>query len=317
MKGGPDTREQRPGAVRRVLVLADGEKSEAGTLLREIEPWLRTQVHAVEVFDDPRRFCRERAAALLSGSAPLRPDVCVVLGGDGAILGSVRAFLDDPVPTLGLNLGHVGFLAATPAESWREALEACLAGRAVVEPRMRLEVSWQRGGVPSRAVALNEIVVQRSSHGGMIRAALWAGQDWVTNYRADGVIVATPSGSTAYSLSAGGPILETSLEALVVTPICPQGLSNRPLVLPSGVELALTVSSSGGQPTLAIDGQEFHELELGQTVSIRQHPQPVPLLWLRGMDPFRRLRERLGWRGSLDPASGPTTEPAALAAPPA
>jgi NAD+ kinase len=294
--------------VRSVLVVADGEKPEAAVLLRDLEPWLRSQVPEVEVMGDARRFCRERAAALMAGSLPARPDLCVVLGGDGAILGAVRAFLDDPVPTLGLNLGHVGFLAATPADAWRDALEACLAGRAVVEPRLRLEAQWQQGGMTRRAVTLNEIAVQRSSHGGMVRAALWAGHDWVTNYRADGVIVATPSGSTAYSLSAGGPILETSIEALVVTPVCPQGLSNRPLVLPSGVELALRISSDGGNTTLAIDGQEFHELAAGQTVSVRQHPLPVPLLWLRGMDPFRRLRERLGWRGSLAPSSGPSAD---------
>jgi NAD+ kinase len=254
---------------------------------------------------DVQAFREERAAALAAGRPGVRPDLVVVLGGDGAILGAVHAFAEAPVPTLGINLGQVGFLAATPAAAWREALAACLAGEAIEEPRARLEAVWGGGGHARHATALNEITLQRSSQSGMIQASLWAGADWVTNYRADGVIVATPSGSTAYSLSAGGPILETSLEAIVVTPICPQGLSNRPLVLPSGAELTLSVVASSGHPTLAVDGQDFYRLDQGDTITLRRHPVAVPLLWMREMDPYRRLRERLGWRGSLDTSERP------------
>ena len=289
------------GSVRSVLVLANAEKTGTRALISELEPWLRARVKHVEVRTDVRAYRDERDAA----PDKARPDLVVVLGGDGAILGAVHAFGEQPVPTLGINLGQVGFLAATPAASWREALAACLAGEAVEEARMRLEAEWSSGGRAHRAIALNEITLQRSSQGGMIQATLWSGGDWVTDYRADGVIVATPSGSTAYSLSAGGPILETSLEAIVVTPICPQGLSNRPLVLPSGLELSLAVRATSGHPTLAVDGQDFHRLTEGDTIALRRHPVPAPLLWMRGMDPFRRLRERLGWRGSLDPSDRP------------
>src|SRR5262245_3991468 len=295
----------RAAAIQSVVVLANAEKPAVRALIAELEPWLRARVQRLTVRTDVLAFREERAAALAAGRVLERPDLVVVLGGDGAILGAVHAFAEAPVPTLGINLGQVGFLAATPAASWREALAACLAGELVEEPRARLEAEWNTGGAPRRALALNEITLQRSSQGGMIQASLWAGSDWVTNYRADGVIVATPSGSTAYSLSAGGPILETSLEAIVVTPICPQGLSNRPLVLPGGVELTLQVLASSGHPTLAFDGHDFHRLNEGDTVRLRRHPLPVPLLWMRGMDPYRRLRERLGWRGSLDPAEGP------------
>jgi NAD+ kinase len=294
--------DRRP--IASVLVLANAAKSAAQSLIAELEPWLRARVKRVEVRTDVRAFLREREAE--NGRAAARPDLVVVLGGDGAILGAVRAFADAPVPTLGINLGQVGFLAATPAAAWREALAACLAGEAIEEPRARLEAEWRTEGRVQRALALNEVTLQRSSQSGMIEAGLWAGEDWVTSYRADGVIVATPSGSTAYSLSAGGPILETSLEAIVVTPICPQGLSNRPLVLPSSLTLTLQVLGTSGHPTMAIDGHDFQHLNEGDTVRLRRHPVPVPLLWLRGMDPFRRLRERLGWRGSLDPAEAPT-----------
>src|SRR5262245_35189590 len=308
MRPGPQP-ESKP--IASVLVLANADKPAVRGLIGELEPWLRARVKAVEVRTDVQAFREERAGVLASGRTAARPDLVVVLGGDGAILGAVHAFAEAPVPTLGINLGQVGFLAATPASAWREALAACLAGEAVEEPRARLEAVWSAEGKVRHSLALNEVTLQRSSHGGMIQAALWADAHWVTNYRADGVIVATPSGSTAYSLSAGGPILETSLEAIVVTPICPQGLSNRPLVLPSGVELTLSVEASSGHPTLAIDGHDFHRLAEGDRVTLRRHPVPVPLLWMRGMDPYRRLRERLGWRGSLDPAAGPTLPPRA------
>jgi len=291
--------------VRHVLLLANAEKARAPELLRELERWLAQRDCEVRVEADVRAFAESRAGASSPADArspaEVLPDLLVVLGGDGAILAAVRAFAQTPVPTLGINLGKVGFLAATPAEAWPEALEACLAGRVLEEPRMRLLVEWRAEGRERQASALNEMVLQRSSHHGMIRAALWAGARWVTGYRADGLIVATPSGSTAYSLSAGGPILETSLEAVVVTPISPQSLSNRPLVLPSHPPLRLRVQAADGRATLAVDGHTFESLAEGDEVTVRRHPVPYPLLWLPGMDPYRRLRERLGWRGSLEP----------------
>jgi NAD+ kinase len=276
-------------------------------LTGELQPWLAARVAKVELSTDVRLFCHERERDLEHGKRPARADLVVVLGGDGALLGAVRAFAQDPVPTLGINLGRVGFLASTPVESWREALESVLAGTALLEPRMRIEAEWRSGGETKRTIALNEVALQRSAHQGMLQAALWHDSDWVTTWRADGVIVATPSGSTAYSLSAGGPILEPTLEAFVVTPICPQGLANRPIVLPPQGELTLSVVAASGISTLAVDGHTYHALGRGESVVLRRHPQPYPLYAVRGMDPFRRLRDRLGWRGSveLDPPSEP------------
>lgn len=301
---------QRPAAtaIQSVLVLANFEKPAARALAAELEPWLRERVARVALQTDVRRFSLERERAAAEGGALERPDLLVVLGGDGAILGTVRAFARDPVPALGINLGRIGFLASTPAESWREALSACLAGEAVLEPRLRIGAQWRSGSEVHASTALNEVTIQRGSHQGMLQVALWAKPaestgppDWVTTWRADGIIVATPSGSTAYALSAGGPILEPSTEALVVTPICPQGLVNRPIVLPPTLELVLSLVASSGIATLALDGHLHHALAQGENVHLARHPVPYPLYRLRGMDPYRRLRERLGWRGSPDP----------------
>lgn len=294
---GPDS--SNGAGVRRVLVLASAGKPEAAELLAEIRPWLEERVDEVRVETDPRAFAKTRA----QGGPPSGPgpDLLVVLGGDGTLLGAVRAFADDPVPTLGINVGRVGFLASTPVTRWRETLGGVLAGEGVIEPRTRITARWSANGKPKRAVALNDVVLQRGSHQGMLGCALRVGQDWVTNYRADGLIVATASGSTAYSLSAGGPILAPPMEALVVTPICPQGLSNRPIVLDSASELSLTVTRADSITTLVVDGQEYHQLSQGDGVVVTRHPQAYPLYAMPGLDPYRRLRERLGWRGGIEP----------------
>src|SRR5262245_7861560 len=155
-------------AIASVLVLANADKPGTRALIAELEPWLRARVARVEVRADLVAFLSERAEALAAGRVGTPPDLVVVLGGDGAILGAVHAFESTPVPTLGISLGQVGFLAATPAAAWREALAACLAGEAVTEPRLRFEAEWSSGGSARRALALNEIALQRSSHGGMI-----------------------------------------------------------------------------------------------------------------------------------------------------
>lgn len=289
--------------MRRVSVLANFQKAQVRELARELCPWLEERVETVTLEKDVLAFCNARARASAEERAASRPDLVVVLGGDGALLGAVRAFGLDPVPTLGINLGRVGFLASTPASRWRETLGGVLAGEGVLEPRLRLEASWDsRWEASVNRVALNELVVQRGSHQGMLTLSLSAGGKWVTDYRADGVIVATPSGSTAYSLSAGGPVLVPGVDAFVVTPISPQGLSNRPIILRADLGVSLTVAVSSGITTVAIDGQAFHTLAQGQTVTLRRHPEPYPLYAMPGLDPFRRLRDRLGWRGSMERA---------------
>lgn len=286
--------------VERVLVLADAAKPAVRDLLGLLVPWLGARVQALDVVDDPRRF-----QAPGDGRAP---ELLVVLGGDGAILAAVRAFSDAPVPTLGINLGRVGFLASTPAPRWRETLAGVLAGEGVLERRARLSVRLSPRGAEGVAevaqaapcaVALNDVVVQRSTLHGMLALSLHVGQTFVTEYRADGLIVATPSGSTAYALSSGGPILEPAVPGFVIVPICPQGLSNRPIVLQQSHAVSIGLVQSDGVASLVVDGQEIAHLAHGARVVVETHAVPYPLFAMPGLDPFRRLRERLGWSGSL------------------
>jgi NAD+ kinase len=293
-RGGVPARD----AVRTVLVACDPDKPDVRTLLDELVPWLRARVGRVELESDVRALVERRSKLSLTESLEGLPDLLIVLGGDGAILGAVRAFASAPVPTLGINFGRVGFLASTPVSHWREALEGVLSGEGVLEPRMRLvarlgDGASRKGGL--EAIALNEVLVARGTAPGMLTLGLSVGGEWVADYRADGLILATPSGSTAHSLSAGGPILFPSMLGMVVTPICPQGLSYRPIVLHPDSSVEVLVKESSGDTLLVLDGQAFHPMQVGEVVRIERHAQAYPLLAWSKLDAYRRLRDRLGW----------------------
>ena len=285
--------------VRQVLVLVHPGKPGASELGRQLEAWLGERVEGVRVQEDLDTF-REEAQRVAEGAEPA-PDLLVVLGGDGALLRAVHAFCATPIPTLGVNFGQVGFLASTPATRWEETLSSVLEGRSHLEPRMRLELHGRTGRVD---VALNDVVLARRPDQSMLRVALHVEDAWVTDYRADGLIVATPSGSTAYALSAGGPILVPELEAILVTPICSQSLANRPIVLEPHVELGLELLPGGGSAEVVVDGKRTGELEPGERLRCTRHVQPYPLVALPSLDPYRRLRDRLGWTGSVTGRQG-------------
>jgi len=294
-------------SVRRALVLADGTKASVGELLPEVCAWLEERALDVEVHRDVRAFSDAHPAER-GGFAGPRPDLVVVLGGDGSVLAAVRVFAEEPVPVLGINLGRVGFLAPVSAADWRPALEEVLAGGGKLEPRMMLEAevhTQARTAGPTRAVALNDLVVSRGSAHGLVTVRLYAEQELVGDYRADGLIFATPSGSTAYSLAAGGPILAPHMQGIVATPIAAHALSGRPLVLHPDSLLEARVVEASDLVTLSVDGHAFHPLEEGDRFTVSRHRNTYPLLAPRDSDPWRRLRERLGWRGSLLGTEGP------------
>lgn len=248
----------------------------------------------VKLVEDARAYCTELEMAGTNPSA--QPDLCVVLGGDGTVLATARAFAEGPVPILGINFGRVGYLAAVQAHQWESGIEDVLLGRATVEPRMRLSLTMPDG---KRFLALNDVVFSRQSAGSMVGLQLEADGVRVSDYHADGLIFASPSGSTAYSLGAGGPILAPSMQAVVVTPISAHALGHRPLVMRPDALLRVSVLTGQEAAAVSVDGQNAQNLRLGQTALIERHPVAYPLLAPRGMDPWRRLRDRLGWKASL------------------
>jgi NAD+ kinase len=224
-------------------------------------------------------------------------DLVVVLGGDGTILAVARAIEERRVPILGINLGSLGFLAEVPVDEMERALERALAGEMRIEPRMRLDVEHERAGsIVQRWRVLNDAVItNRGELARIIDLATCADGQPVTTYHADGLIVATPTGSTAYSLSAGGPILLPGVASFVLTPICAHTLTQRPIVLPDTVCLEVRVHTLGGEVQLTLDGQEGARLEEGDRVRVRRSPHPVGLMVQAQRSRFEVLRTKLRW----------------------
>lgn len=225
-------------------------------------------------------------------------DLLIVLGGDGTLLAAARAVGEAAIPILGVNLGTLGFLAETAREELYPALEDVLAGRFGAEERMRIEVFVARAGAEvGRYLALNDAVIARSTAlSRVIDLDTRADGVDVTRYHADGLIAATPTGSSAYSLSAGGPLLLPTSRAIVLTPICPHTLSQRPLVLPPDSDLEILVRDArGGEVHLTVDGQVGCELSEGDRVHVRQAAAPVRMLVPPERNRYQIMREKLGW----------------------
>jgi NAD+ kinase len=225
-----------------------------------------------------------------------RVELIVVLGGDGTLLAVAREIGDAPVPILGVNLGQLGFLAEVAPEEQQGALDHVLGGRFETVPRMRLEVrAERRSEAVVQALALNDAVIKGSDLSRMIDLEARADGARVGVYHGDGLIVATPTGSTAYNLSAGGPILMPGSRVFVVTPICPHTLTHRPLVLPDGARLEIEVRPRDGGAQLTVDGQVGARLERGDRVHVAVSAHPAHFV----VSPFRSrfdvLRTKLGW----------------------
>ena len=260
-----------------------------------LEEWLHDQGIEVLLDREAARWVGRQGIALEDLAS--RVDLLIVLGGDGTLLAAARAVGERGVPLLGVNLGTLGFLAEISSDEVNLALEELVAGRLVVVERMRLAVEVERGGhVVERCLALNEAVIGKSALSRMIDLETRADGAFVTTYHSDGLIVATPTGSSAYSLSAGGPILLPEGNSIVLTPICPHTLTQRPLVLPDYYRIEILVlDTRGGEVHLTMDGQVGVELEQGDRVSVARSPHPARLLVSPHRSRFAVMREKLRW----------------------
>lgn len=222
--------------------------------------------------------------------AAASPDVVVVLGGDGTMLSAVHLYPGTPL--LGLNLGSLGYLASVEETGFDDAIAALAEGRCSISHRTALKV---RG-----VNALNDVVVSRGVSGHVIRLDFSVDGEPVTRFVADGLVVATPTGSTAYSLAAGGPVLMPASQSLVVTPVCPHALSSRPLVLRDSVrmEVSVEVREEGDDPGVFADGLQVGTLAAGEVLEIEKSDVSIPLVELDDVNPYEVLTRKLGWSGS-------------------
>lgn len=225
-------------------------------------------------------------------------DLIISVGGDGTLLSVARTLGTRDVPILGINLGRLGFLTEVNRDEMEACLDRMLEGDFPVEPRMRLEIRVYRDDREiQNYLALNDLVMTRTALSRMVDLETFVDGSKVTTYHADGLIIATPTGSTAYSLSAAGPILLPDLEALVVTPICPHSLNQRPLVLPQHTEIEVRVQLAAGadSATLTIDGQEWLPMSNGDRVVARRSPHSVRIVSSPFRNRFEILHTKLHW----------------------
>jgi NAD+ kinase len=281
--------------IRKIGISLKPDQPQLGGLVHEIEKWLRDRGIEVLLGEDAAKA--SGLPGMPRSEVAGEVDLMVVLGGDGMLLAVARAIGERAVPVLGVNLGTLGYLAEISLDELFPTLEGVLAGRLQTETRMRLDVHAERDGREiGHYLALNDAVIARTALSRMIDLQTWADDAEVTTYHGDGLIVATPTGSSAYSLSAGGPLLLPGISAIVLTPICPHALTQRPLVLPKMCRVAISVlDTRGGEVHLTVDGQVGCELQEGDRVSVRTSDRPLQMLVPAGLDRFEVMRNKLRW----------------------
>jgi NAD+ kinase len=223
-------------------------------------------------------------------------DLLLVLGGDGTLLAAARVAAPRGIPILPINMGSLGFLTSFMLEELYPALEDILAGRLTISERVMLHAELQRGDkILDKQTVLNEVVINKGALARMIELELSIDKDFVCRYRADGLIVASPTGSTAYSLSAGGPIVHPSVESFIITPICPHTLSDRPVVIGDDSIIEVKLSAGTESVFLTLDGQKGIPLQATDRVRISRAQQLLKLIQTPNKSYFEILRNKLKW----------------------
>jgi len=278
--------------VRTIALVAKPQKSEAIALAQELRARYPDRVFLAEPPLAQALGWEPQSEAELAQ----RTELLIAMGGDGTLIHGARLLGNRPVPILGINLGSLGFMTEVPSAEIYPVLDQVLAGDFLTSSRMKLSCKVRRDGlVVLEDQALNDVVVNTGALARLADHELLMGGQYVTTFKADGVIIATPTGSTAYSLSAGGPIVHPRVDAIIVAPICPHALTQRPIVMPGDQTLTLLVNSEIRDLYLTLDGQAGHPLRQGDRVDIERAPNRVLLISNPHLDYFAVLRQKLRW----------------------
>jgi NAD+ kinase len=280
--------------MRHIAVVYKHGRQDAGEFAKELKAWL--EARGVHVFCQENPEDGESQSPRSDLDIAADAEAAIVLGGDGTFLSVARALQNRSTPIIGVNLGGLGFLTEISREMCFHDLEEILAGKYEVEERMRLQVSIRRRQREIlRQTVLNDVVINKGALARIVDLKATIDGRYLTNYRADGLIVATPTGSTAYNLSAGGPIVYPTTRAIVLTPICSFTLTNRPIILPADVEVQVELSERVQEVSLTCDGQVGCELAPADQVHIVSSPTPLRLIRPLSPDYFEVLRTKLKW----------------------
>jgi len=281
--------------MKSVAIISKPSKPELGKILPELLDWFRKREYQLYLDQETAQYTSGEEVVPRKKIGELHPDFVLVLGGDGTLLSAARAVAHYGVPILAVNLGSLGFLTEVPLNEMFSTLEGVDAGQCPIEERAVLDCHLLRSGeCIAQHFALNDVVVNKSAISRLVDFDLLINGAFVFNYKADGVIIATPTGSTAYSLAAGGPILMPSVDAVVVTPVSPHSLTHRPLVVTGNAQIELRVETGVEEAFLSIDGQVGLPVKQGDRVLCGRAGHNVKLLRSRRTF-FDVLRNKLKW----------------------
>ena len=282
--------------MKRVAIISKQGKPELGRVVREVSAWLAPHGYTIIADAITRKFCSDCEPGEREELIEKKPDFVIVLGGDGTLLSTARCVAKAGIPILGVNLGSLGFLTEVKQEEIIEALEALHAGDCGVTERSMLHCQLRRRKeCVATYEALNDAVVHQSALARITDFDVRVNGAFVANYKADGLIVASPTGSTAYSLAGGGPILAPDVQGFVITPVAPHALTNRPLVVQDTAVIDILIKDSGDSVLLTVDGQQGTSLSDGDVVQCKKSEFKVKLLKLPERSFFDVLRTKLKW----------------------
>ena len=293
--GKSTTTRRRGRPFRRVAVLAKPGTHEGQRIAYELGSWLRARDVAVR-FDELTAKALGLGDGIRADTLPAGTDLVIVAGGDGTLLSAARLAGPLGIPILGVNFGGLGFMTELQPEELYTALDRLFRGDYEIEEREALRVRFRRGRkLLGEFALLNDAVVTKTALARMLVIELRIDAELVATYTSDGLIIATPTGSTAYNLSAGGPILDPRMSAFVIAPICPHAMSYRPLVVPGGVRIEVTLRSLTEEAYLTLDGQVGFPMKQLDTIVVDRHPRSVRLVRVAHRGFFEVLQRKLHW----------------------
>lgn len=280
--------------MKTIGLVVNVEKKKIGELVRQTISWLKSHNCRPALAEVTARALELPEYGWEQQELVTNTDYLVVLGGDGTLLNSARQAAPGGVPVLGVNMGHLGFLTEIDVPELFSALEKLIKGEYMIEERMMLEARvYRHGSLVEQSIALNDAVITKGALARLIFLETYVDDEYVTTYPADGLIVATPTGSTAYSLSAGGPLVTPKMELMLITPICPHSLWARPLVIGADSQVKVEVLSGQGEIMLTMDGQYGFKLQPKDTVMINKSPFRARFVCFQERSFFYLLRQKL------------------------
>ena len=280
--------------MKRIGIICKRGGIEAVELLRNFVPWLKNKGY--NIFVEPEVAFHLNEEGVQREQILSLVELVIVFGGDGTMLGVARLVGGKGIPILGINLGGLGFITEVNRDEIYEAVEKTLSGECFIEERIMLNAFVYRGGEKiADFLALNDVVINKGALARIIDLETCVNNIYVTTFKSDGLIIASPTGSTAYSLSAGGPILYPTLNCIVITPICPHTLTNRPIVLPDSFIIEVILASKSEDVFLTLDGQVGFELKKDDKVEVRRSECSTQIVIPAGRDYFQVIRKKLRW----------------------